>query len=371
MPQNPLSNPPAPAPAESDSEDDYMKMTFDDDHSGAGPSSSGKKKPAAETSLQRRQRLRREGEARARVKSKAELEAEAEEARETALRTSLLDDEARRARSKGFAMMAKMGFKGGALGRKREGDDDGRGGGGGVAADGEEQRGGEGGADPGLAEPIRVEIKDDRGGIGMESEKKRRMKEAADEYECTAKRAKADEGEYRERVRREREVARLERQVVAAQRIAERMDEESAGGAVAAEGEGKKDVKRAVASRPLKSVNVLWRGLVRAREEAERDRRMRRDLEQSLSRLPTYEDEDEDEDDKRALGKSKTVYEVAEDLDEEDPELDEFNALEPEEQLRRLVEHLRKEHHYCFWCKFTYPDESMEGCPGLTEADHD
>jgi len=110
---------------------------------------------------------------------------------------------------------------------------------------------------------------------------------------------------------------------------------------------------------------------VRAREEAERDRRMRYDLEQSLSRLPTYEDEDEDEDDKRAMGKSKTIYEVAEDLDEEDPGLDEFNALEPEEKLSRLVEHLRKEHHYCFWCKFTYPDESMDGCPGLTEEDHD
>ncbi|KAH8910691.1 hypothetical protein BR93DRAFT_923412, partial [Coniochaeta sp. PMI_546] len=96
---------------------------------------------------------------------------------------------------------------------------------------------------------------------------------------------------------------------------------------------------------------------------------MRHDLEQSLSRLPTYEDEDEDEDDKRAMGKSKTVFEVAEDLDEEDAELDEFNALEAGEKLRRLVEHLRKEHHYCFWCKFTYPDESMEGCPGLTEED--
>lgn len=342
-----LRIPPAPAAAESDSEDDYMKMTFDD--TSGGGSSAGK---PAETSLQRRQRLRREGEARARVKSKAELEAEAEEARERALRTSLLADEARRGKSKGFAMMAKMGFKGGALGRGQE----------------------DGGAGEGLVEePIRVEIKDDRGGIGMESEKKRRLKEAAEEYERTAKRAKADEGEYRERVRREREIARLERQVVAAQRIAERMDEEGAGEVAAAEGEGEKEKKarRAVPSRPLKSINVLWRGLVRAREEAERDRRMRHDLEQSLSRLPTYEDEDEDEDDKRAMGKSRTVYEVAEDLDEEDPELDEFSALEPEEKLRRLVEHLRKEHHYCFWCKFTYPDESMEGCPGLTEEDHD
>ncbi|CRJ94163.1 hypothetical protein BN1708_020744, partial [Verticillium longisporum] len=66
--------------------------------------------------------------------------------------------------------------------------------------------------------------------------------------------------------------------------------------------------------------------------------------EQSLSRLPTYEDEDEDEDDKRALGKGKTtVYEVADDLDEEDPELDEFKILEPPERLKRLVAYMRDE----------------------------
>ncbi|EEY18524.1 conserved hypothetical protein [Verticillium alfalfae VaMs.102] len=99
---------------------------------------------------------------------------------------------------------------------------------------------------------------------------------------------------------------------------------------------------------------------------------MRHDLEQSLSRLPTYEDEDEDEDDKRALGKGKTtVYEVADDLDEEDPELDEFTILEPPERLKRLVAYMRDEFNYCFWCKFRYPDETMDGCPGLTEEDHD
>jgi hypothetical protein len=126
-----------------------------------------------------------------------------------------------------------------------------------------------------------------------------------------------------------------------------------------------------VVARPLKGIPVVWRGLVKAREEAERDRRMRYDLEQGLSRLPTYEDAEEDEDDRKALGKAGTAYVTAEDLDEEDTELDEFNALPPDERLKRVVQHLRDEHHYCFWCKFTYPDENMEGCPGLTEEDHD
>ena len=98
---------------------------------------------------------------------------------------------------------------------------------------------------------------------------------------------------------------------------------------------------------------------------------MRYDLQQSLSRLPTYDDPDEDKDDKRALGKDVVHHTLVEDLEEEDSEPDEFNALDPAERLEKLVEYLRTEYHYCFWCKYTYPDKEMEGCPGLTEEDHD
>jgi hypothetical protein len=129
--------------------------------------------------------------------------------------------------------------------------------------------------------------------------------------------------------------------------------------------------KRKISNKPLKQINILWRGLIRKREEKERDRRMRYDLHQSLSRLPTYEDADEDIEDKRALGKEAAHYVLVEDLEEEDPELDEFNALDPAVRLQKLVKYLRQEFHYCFWCKFTYPDEEMEGCPGLTEEEHD
>ncbi|KAL0938951.1 g-patch domain-containing protein [Colletotrichum truncatum] len=331
----------------SDEEDDYMNMTFDE-----APTTSSR---GTETSLQRRQRLKREGEIKGRVKSKAELAAEEEVAREKALARSLLEDAAAK-KNKGFAMMAKMGFKGGALG----------------AGDGSAR-----------TEPIAVEIKEDRGGIGMESERKRKMREAAERIEeevREGKRVKMDPLEYRDRVRQEREAARVQGQVFAAQRIAESMAEEKElgigdGQLVEADAEAER-IKReklaaSAASRPLKSINILWRGLARHREEKERDRRMRHDLEQSLSRLPTYEDDQEDDDDRTALGKKQTIYVTAEDLDEEDPELDEFNELGDDEKLRRLIEYLRKEHKYCFWCKFTYPDDEMEGCPGLTEEDHD
>ena len=106
---------------------------------------------------------------------------------------------------------------------------------------------------------------------------------------------------------------------------------------------------------------------------------MRYDLEQSSgglsAALPAYEDEGMDDDDKMALGggrtEKKTVYMPADDLDEEDPELDGFEALEVGDKLAGLVAYLRERHRYCFWCKLAYPDEEMEGCPGSTEEDHD
>ncbi|KAI1162403.1 putative G-patch domain protein [Nemania serpens] len=319
----------------SDEDEDYMNMTFGEDPK------------ATETSLQRRLRLKREGEIKGRVKSKAELAAEEKEAREAALSKSMLVG-AQAKKSKGLAMMAKMGFKGGALG-SRENADDAR------------------------IEPIRPEMKDDRAGIGLDSERKRKLREAAEGVE---KKVKLDESEFRERVRREREVARCERQLYAAMKVCERMGEEKPTGSAA---EGVDDVhgkapgkKRTLSTKPLKSIPVVWRGLVRRREEAERDRRMKHDLQQtSTTRLPTYEDDLEDEDDKTATGKTQVVYALVDDLDEEDPELDEFDALQADKKLRRLVDYLRTEHHYCFWCKFEYPGDTMEGCPGLTEEDHD
>ncbi|CAJ2501810.1 Uu.00g046630.m01.CDS01 [Anthostomella pinea] len=329
----------------SDEDDDYMNMTF-----GEEPP-----KPT-ETSLQRRQRLKREGEIKAHAKSKAVLAAEEREAREAALSKSLLEDAAAK-KSKGLAMMAKMGFKkGGTLGSVDN-------------------------AENARREPIRPEMKDDRGGIGLDSERKRKLDEVVEEE---LKRVRVDENEFRDRVRREREQARNESLVYAAMKVCERMDEEAqahAGGAYAeakveteaGETAAKKKKKKTLSTRPLKSIPVVWRGLIRRREEAERDRRMKYDLEQSssTSRLPTYEDDLEEEDDKRAMGKLSTTHAQVEDLDEEDPELDEFNALEAGERLRLLVEYLRKEYLYCFWCKCGYEDDAMEGCPGITEEEHD
>jgi hypothetical protein len=327
----PILDPPPTPPAkmaEEEEDDDYMNMVITE------PTKPREK----ETYTQRRMRKEREIEARGRTKSKAEQAADEAAAREAALSASLFTNPATSSNNKGLAMMAKMGFKpGSALGSKDN-----------VGA---------------RTEPVGISMKDDRGGIGLDTEKKRKFRE---EHEREGKRVKAEEGDYRERVRKEREEVRLEGQIGAAMRVAERMASEKEEEEVVDEtADGK---KRKISTKPLKQINVLWRGLIRKREEKERDRRMRYDLNQSLSRLPTYEDEDED---KQALGKEKTQYVLVEDLEEEDPELEELTALDPAVRLQRLVEYMRQEFHYCFWCKFTYPDEEMEGCPGLTEEEHD
>lgn len=374
---------------EEEEEDDYMSMTFDDAATSAS---------RPETSLQRRERLRREGLRRGQVPSKAELAARERERREEGLSRSLIPQSSSsststsavrrtatvsaanpKPASKGLAMMAKMGFKpGSALGA------------------------------PGAAsriEPLRIEVREDRGGVGLEGERKRRLREElgdeADEA-GTKKTKVVDEGDYRERMAREREAARAEKLVRAAQMIAERMDEDRrAVSGVTGEDGGERIAGRnqsankpassssSAARPPLRAVPVLYRGLVRRREAAERDRRMRHDLEVSSglpARLPTYEDETMDADDRLALGQSvmdnegdegakkaaAVVYEEGDDdLDGQDEELDAFEALEPAERLRKLVEYLREQYRYCFWCKFAYPDEAMDGCPGLKEEDHD
>lgn len=194
-------------------------------------------------------------------------------------------------------------------------------------------------------EPLSISVKEDRGGVGMQNEKKRKFREEAEGVE---KKQKAEEGDYRERVGREREEKRVEGMFWGAMRVLEGLEQPEGGDKV-----------------PVKKVNLLWRGLVRERREKEKERRARYDLHQSLSRSAAYEDAEEDELDKQALGKEE------EDVDEIDEELENFLGLEGKQRLRRLVEYLRQEHQYCFWCKFKYEDEKMNGCPGIEEDDHD
>lgn len=197
-----------------------------------------------------------------------------------------------------------------------------------------------------VLEPIMVEVKEDRSGIGLLNEKKRKFRE---EVEVKERAEKAEEVGFRERVAREREQKRTEGLLAGAMRVLEGLEEN------ADEAQQPK--------RKKKTVNVLYRGLVRQRQEDERERRARYDLHQSLSRDAAYERKEDD--DRLTFGTEE------EDSEEVDEELHAFESLELEERLRRLTAELREKWWYCFWCKCRYENEAMDGCPGTSEDDHD
>lgn len=214
-------------------------------------------------------------------------------------------------------------------------------------------------------EPIQVSIKEDRSGIGVESEKKRKLREAWDEAARAAKRSKEEEGDYLEDRRQQNKERKQERDLDSAQRTAERLFAQAEEGK---EGDSEDE-------KPLQAINVLWRIRARRRVEKEHDRRQRRELDDSLaSRLPTLaKDEEEDGDSKVALGHDPAPFytSLENELEDEDPELAEFEALPVGERLQKVLVFLREEYKYCLYCGYQYPDAAMEGCPGVTEEEHD
>lgn len=302
-----------------EAEDDYLNMTFDD-----APSSK------KETSLQRTARLKKEAAERGRVLSKAELASKEQAARDEALATEL-DGSA----SKGARIMAKMGFKAGdALGQSEDA----------------------------RKHPVELLVKDDRGGIGMDSEKKRKVRDAAEALEAGEKRQKVSANEFRERNRTEREEKRAEGLVWGAMKVLEGFEEDE-DEVVEGDGVGGKDAGQMLNAKikkanKLSEVNILYRPLVKQRLEKDHERRMRVELNNSLS---ARNEEDSEEQDAEA---------AAQYVDDDDEELHDFEALPYTERLEKIVQHLREKHFYCFWCKHRYPDAEMEGCPGLTEDEH-
>ncbi|KEF60094.1 uncharacterized protein A1O9_04944 [Exophiala aquamarina CBS 119918] len=313
-----------------DDEDDYMNMSFED-------TAPDKKN---ETLTQKKRRLAREAEQKARPKSKAELAEEERKKRDGALNKNALDTN-----NKGYKMMTALGYKAGsALGAARE------------PADGEK--------DTRLLEPIGLDMKDSRSGIGADAEKKRKFREEVEAQQQVDKKRKVEAGDFRERQQKEREEKRMEGQVWGAMKVCERLEEEEEAEVDAARGTPKR-------TKPLQCVNVLWRSLVKQRAINERDRRMRYDLHQSLSRRADYNDPEEESEDQISFAKKADTEEVDIALDNGDEELDQFEALEVSEKLANLVAYLRERWYYCFWCKYRYSDKELEGCPGATEEAHD
>jgi hypothetical protein len=207
-------------------------------------------------------------------------------------------------------------------------------------------------------------MKGDRSGIGLESEKKRKFREQWEQADRDAKRSKEEEGDYVEIRRLEAKEKKAERDLDNAQRTAERLVEKEL------EAIGRPQP----AEKPVKDVNVLWRSRARRRAVIMHEKQQRRELNNSIaSRLPTLAAEEEDDDSKVAQGRDLAPFytSLENDLEDEDPELAEFEALPVAERLQKLLVFLRETFHYCLYCGHQYPDAAMEGCPGVSDEEHD
>ncbi|CAO3593362.1 unnamed protein product [Absidia cylindrospora] len=268
-----------------DEEDDYMSGAF------LEQASQYEKKNKQKTYSERRREQLREQQKKAYIKPRRELE---QEAREEGLQKQLTGD------NKGMKMMMKMGFKQGS----------------GLGKDGQ----------TGRQEPIAVELKQNRGGIGIDTLQKRKL--AQEEHEALEKRKKLDMDPllYREQMAEKAKEGKRLRQMTAAVHICQKKDEE-------------KEIEH----------NILWTLLPKRYED---------------------NDDDETEDDKQEEKEEESQEKV--DLPYTEEQVDELKSLPLDEQLGQLVDYLRSHYDYCFWCGAQYDSEEdlNTNCPGLTEDDH-
>nr|XP_023652099.1 G patch domain-containing protein 11 [Paramormyrops kingsleyae] len=207
-----------------------------------------------------------------------------QESREAKLQSSISNE------NKGFALLQKMGYKAG-QGLGKEG--------------------------AGRVEPIPLNIKTDRGGIGMEAVQKRKAEEKLEQNRQKVRIKQQVEKQsledFRLRMRSEREQRQTEGDLRKSQRVCEQLDNQ-------------KDIT-------VPRESWYWPDTTNKEEEDEEDE----------------EEEQEVEDE------------------------DEGQQLTSLDKLQILTSYLRGVHLYCIWCGTAYSDEDdlNANCPGDTASDHD
>ncbi|KAI8331242.1 hypothetical protein BC941DRAFT_439409 [Chlamydoabsidia padenii] len=192
-------------------------------------------------------------------------------------------------------MLMKMGFKQGT----------------GLGKDGQEGR----------QEPITVELKHNRGGIGIDTARKRKQAEEEQEEMERRKKLDMDPALYREHMAEKAKEGKRIRQITAAAHLCEKKDTE-------------KEIDH----------NILWTLAPKTPKDVEHE-----------EQEEPVEQEDDD---------SASLYNK--------DEVEKLKSLPLDEQLGKLVDYLRDRYQYCFWCGAQFEDKADldANCPGIAEDDH-
>ncbi|KAM7385824.1 hypothetical protein PAMP_001879 [Pampus punctatissimus] len=168
----------------------------------------------------------------------------------------------------------------------------------------------------GRVDPIPLNIKTDRGGIGLEEVKKRKAEEELEHYRQKVRAKQQNETksleDFRSRVRTEREERKIEGDLRRSQGACEQLDSQ--------------------------------KGITVPREDW------------YWPKVKADDDEEEEEEE-----------------EEEKEEEEEIVELTSFDKLQIMTSYLRGVHFYCIWCGTTYNDEEdlCSNCPGDTAADHE
>ncbi|XP_019626028.1 PREDICTED: G patch domain-containing protein 11-like [Branchiostoma belcheri] len=257
---------------------DYMSDAILQQTSDVRPGLPVLKRVARQRELEKKQK---EANERSRVKPLKQQQAEK---RDEALSQPISSDNI------GFKMLQKMGFKQGqGLGRLGKG----------------------------RAEPVPLEVKADRTGMGLANEQKRKADEMNKmRQEMQRKRQRMEElerGDFTLRMKSRFTEREVQRDLYKSQKVCEQLD-------------SAKSITEPVAP-------WYWPKIAQAKDE---------------------EEEGEEGDEEK------------EETEEEEDE------LQPEEMLQELTSYLRREHLYCLWCGTAYNDEKdlADNCPGDDAAAH-
>uniref|UniRef100_A0A1I7Y0H5 G patch domain-containing protein 11 n=1 Tax=Steinernema glaseri TaxID=37863 RepID=A0A1I7Y0H5_9BILA len=304
--------------SESESEEDYMSETFLASLDDVKPGVSA-------TREQRRQLKLQEKREEIRV-NKPPKKAELEKAKRDEVLAKPISAE-----SKGFALLAKMGYKPGMkLGVQKEGQSN------------------------GLEEPLSIDLKANRAGLGHEAEEEKQKKERVEAHMKHMKARAAMHnvlvGDFRKRKRNQDEQKILIADIMKSRKACHELDTRN--------------------ERELPVEDWHW--------PIYRERKATEEPVPASARVPPRRNVpfSDDEDDHELHGEDDEevsyVYANGKPAPREE-RLRDLPLDEIDDKLQRITKHLRDTHLYCVWCGHQYESEFelSDQCPGTTRGDHE